>query len=68
MALAGYEVWKTQLFLRWGSSAVMCYVREAPLAASTQFSRMATRSISVQALVNTAIIQSTALGRDVAEG
>ena len=39
MARAGIKLWQIQLFARWGSSAILRYVREAPLEKSHRLAR-----------------------------
>jgi hypothetical protein len=39
MAAAGCSEWRIQVFGRWGSSAVLCYLREAQPATSTLLAR-----------------------------
>ena len=41
LALAGLDTWAIQLLGRWGSEAVRSYIRQAPLAASTNWARAA---------------------------
>ena len=38
LAATGMELWRIQLFCRWGSDAVLKYVRDAALASSVTFS------------------------------
>ena len=37
MAAAGMDLWKIQLFGRWGSAAILAYIRESPLETSHQW-------------------------------
>ena len=45
MARAGIELWKIQLFGRWGSNAIMGYIRDVPLATSHTLSSEIVRGL-----------------------
>ena len=47
MAAAGISIWRIQVFGRWGSSAVLRYVREAQLASSRQLSTEVRDSLTI---------------------
>jgi len=47
MAKAGMDLWQIQLFCRWGSSAVLGYVRDAPLAVSGRIAPMVAQSLTL---------------------
>ena len=50
MARAGLPLWKIQLFLRWGSSAVLGYLDEAPLAKSHSLAREVSEGLDLAEL------------------
>ena len=47
MARAGMDVWQIQLFCRWGSAAVLGYIRDAPLAVSHRFADRVANSLAL---------------------
>ena len=50
MAQAGLELWRIQLFLRWGSGAVLGYLQDAPLATSATISSQVARGLDLKAV------------------
>ena len=50
MAQAGLELWRIQLFLRWGSAAVLGYLQDAPLTTSNAISTQVARGLDVKAI------------------
>ena len=51
LARAGVDTWAIQLMGRWGSSAVLGYVRDAPLELSTTWAARAAAGISLEQLL-----------------
>ena len=51
LARAGVDVWAIQLLGRWGSSAVLGYVREVPLEHAASWASRAVRSCSLEELL-----------------
>ena len=47
LSIAGLDVWAIQLLGRWGSQAVLGYIREAPLASAPRWALEASTSASV---------------------
>ena len=58
MARCGIDVWAIQLLGRWGSAAVMKYVREAQLEAAASWASKAAASLSLGAKVTQAAASS----------
>ena len=54
LAAMGVEVWAIQLLGRWGSQAVLGYVREAALATSAEWARRAAESTTLESLIRAA--------------
>jgi len=50
MTQAGLELWRIQLFLRWGSAAVLGYLADAPLATSATISSQVARGLDLKAI------------------
>ena len=50
MAQAGLELWRIQLFLRWGSGAVLGYLQDAPLATSATISSQVAWGLDLKAI------------------
>eukprot|EP00959_Pyramimonas_sp_CCMP1952_P013145 277785-Pyramimonas_sp.AAC.1 len=48
MAMSGVEIWEIQLFGRWGSSAILSYIRESPLAASAAWARQTAEGLELK--------------------
>ena len=48
MAKAGLEIWKIQLFCRWGSSVVLRYIKNAPLEDSHRWSGQVARGLELK--------------------
>ena len=48
MAKAGLEIWKIQLFCRWGSAVVLRYIRSAPLEDSHRWSGQVARGLELK--------------------
>ena len=51
LARAGVDTWAIQLLGRWGSSAVLGYIREVPLEVSTSWAARAARAQSLDQLI-----------------
>jgi len=70
LAKAGLELWALQLLGRWGSDAIVSYVREAHLARSEEWAARAMRSMSLDHLAGAMAPKAAALtseGRDLDE-
>ena len=50
MAMAGIDLWRVQIFGRWGSAAVLKYVRDAPVGAHANLSLMTARGLDLESL------------------
>jgi hypothetical protein len=50
MALAGLEIWRIQIFGRWGSSAVLGYIQDAPVSAGIGIAEMTAKGLSLAQL------------------
>jgi hypothetical protein len=50
LARAGLDWWRIQLFLRWGSKAILGYVQEAPLASSASIAGEVTQKLALSDL------------------
>jgi hypothetical protein len=62
LARAGLDWWRIQLFLRWGSKAILGYVQEAPLAASATLSGEVTERLALSELQRSIVDKETKLG------
>ena len=50
MALANIELWRIQIFGRWGSTAVLTYIKEAPVAPQTRLAESIARGLDLAAV------------------
>ena len=50
MAKAGVDIWKIQLFCRWGSAVVLRYVRSAPLETSHLWAGQVAQGLDIKAI------------------
>ena len=50
MAEAGFEIWRIQIFGRWGSAAVLKYVRDAPVGVGAGIAQMCARSRDLEGI------------------
>ena len=60
LARAGVDVWAIQLLGRWGSSAVLGYVREVPLEHAASWAARAVRSCSLEELIRSRALAAPA--------
>ena len=63
MAAAGVSEWRIQVFGRWGSSAVLRYIREAQLALSANLAREVSEGAECVLAASAAAAASCSLGR-----
>jgi hypothetical protein len=50
MAMAGIDLWRIQIFGRWGSAAVLKYVRDAPVGAHAGIAQITARALDIESL------------------
>ena len=68
LARAGVDTWAVQLLGRWGSSAVLGYIRDVPLELSTAWAARAARAASLDQLVAARSLSSTSSPPCLASG
>ena len=66
MALAGLELWRIQVFGRWGSSAILGYIQDAPVKVGARLAEATARGLNLAQLKDQAAEQVPAVG-DVPE-
>lgn len=58
MALANIEIWRIQVFGRWGRSAVLGYIREAPIAPQTRLADNIAKGLDMAAIQEQATLEA----------
>jgi hypothetical protein len=57
MALAGLEIWRIQVFGRWGSSAVLGYIQDAPVRVGARLAEATARGLNLAQVRDQAVGQ-----------